>query len=290
MLSWPKLATYAELIRLNRPIGIYLLLWPTLWALFIAGEGRPTLTVVVIFVLGVILMRSAGCAINDYADRNIDGHVSRTKHRPVVSGRVSAREALSIFAILCLIALVLTVIFLNQLTLLLSMVAVILVAVYPFTKRMHYMPQVHLGIAFAWAVPMAFAAQTGLMPPAHGWLIFTATVIWTTAYDTIYGMIDRDDDIKIGVKSTAILFGEADRLIIGILQILTILGLIAVGMQTDLSIWFYISLIIAAGLFIYQQKLIHSRESGQCLKAFLNNNIVGLVIFIGIVLSYWMPI
>ena len=254
------------------------------------GEGRPTLTVVVIFVLGVILMRSAGCAINDYADRNIDGHVSRTKHRPVVSGRVSAREALSIFAILCLIALVLTVIFLNQLTLLLSMVAVILVAVYPFTKRMHYMPQVHLGIAFAWAVPMAFAAQTGLMPPAHGWLIFTATVIWTTAYDTIYGMIDRDDDIKIGVKSTAILFGEADRLIIGILQILTILGLIAVGMQTDLSIWFYISLIIAAGLFIYQQKLIHARESGQCLKAFLNNNIVGLVIFIGIVLSYWMPI
>lgn len=290
MLSWPKLASYAELIRLNRPIGIYLLLWPTLWALFIAGEGRPTLTVVVIFVLGVILMRSAGCAINDYADRNIDGHVSRTKHRPVVSGRVSAREALSIFAILCLIALVLTVIFLNQLTLLLSMVAVILVTVYPFTKRMHYMPQVHLGIAFAWAVPMAFAAQTGLMPPAHGWLIFTATVIWTTAYDTIYGMIDRDDDIKIGVKSTAILFGEADRLIIGILQILTILGLIAVGMQTDLSIWFYISLIIAAGLFIYQQKLIHARESGQCLKAFLNNNIVGLVIFIGIVLSYWMPI
>ena len=290
MLSWPKLASYAELIRLNRPIGIYLLLWPTLWALFIAGEGRPTLTVVVIFVLGVILMRSAGCAINDYADRNIDGHVSRTKHRPVVSGRVSAREALSIFAILCLIALVLTVIFLNQLTLLLSMVAVILAAVYPFTKRMHYMPQVHLGIAFAWAVPMAFAAQTGLMPPAHGWLIFTATVIWTTAYDTIYGMIDRDDDIKIGVKSTAILFGEADRLIIGILQILTILGLIAVGMQTDLRIWFYISLIIAAGLFIYQQKLIHARESGQCLKAFLNNNIVGLVIFIGIVLSYWMPI
>jgi 4-hydroxybenzoate polyprenyltransferase len=290
MPSWPKLASYAELIRLNRPIGIYLLLWPTLWALFIAGEGRPTLTVVVIFVLGVILMRSAGCAINDYADRNIDGHVSRTKHRPVVSGRVSAREALSIFAILCLIALVLTVIFLNQLTLLLSMVAVILVAVYPFTKRMHYMPQVHLGIAFAWAVPMAFAAQTGLMPPAHGWLIFTATVIWTTAYDTIYGMIDRDDDIKIGVKSTAILFGEADRLIIGILQILTILGLIAVGMQTDLTIWFYISLIIAAGLFIYQQKLIHTRESGQCLKAFLNNNIVGLVIFIGIVLSYWMPI
>lgn len=290
MLSWPKLASYAELIRLNRPIGIYLLLWPMLWALFIAGEGRPTPTVVVIFVLGVILMRSAGCAINDYADRNIDGHVSRTKHRPVVSGRVSAREALSIFAILCLIALVLTVIFLNQLTLLLSMVAVILAAVYPFTKRMHYMPQVHLGIAFAWAVPMAFAAQTGLMPPAHGWLIFTATVIWTTAYDTIYGMIDRDDDIKIGVKSTAILFGEADRLIIGILQILTILGLIAVGMQTDLSIWFYISLIIAAGLFIYQQKLIHARESGQCLKAFLNNNIVGLVIFIGIVLSYWMPI
>jgi 4-hydroxybenzoate polyprenyltransferase len=147
-----------------------------------------------------------------------------------------------------------------------------------------------LGIAFAWAVPMAFAAQTGLMPPAHGWLIFTATVIWTTAYDTIYGMIDRDDDIKIGVKSTAISFGEADRLIIGMLQILTILGLIAVGMQTDLRIWFYISLVIAAGLFIYQQKLIHARESGQCLKAFLNNNIVGLVIFIGIVLSYWMPI
>ena len=290
MLSRAKLLSYAELIRLNRPIGIYLLLWPTLWALFIAGEGQPNPTIVTIFILGVILIRSAGCAINDYADRNIDGYVARTKHRPIISGKVTEREALIIFIVLCLIAFSLTVIFLNQLTILLSIVAVLLATVYPFTKRMHYLPQVHLGIAFAWAVPMAFTAQTGFMPPAYGWLIFTATVIWTTAYDTIYGMIDRDDDIKIGVKSTAILFGEADSLIIGILQAFTILCLIAVGIQTNLNIGFYIGLLIAACLFIYQQKLIHSRNPDQYLKAFLNNNIVGLIIFIGILSSYWMPI
>jgi 4-hydroxybenzoate polyprenyltransferase len=290
MLSKSKLIAYAKLIRLDRPIGIYLLLWPTLWALFIAGEGQPKLTVTLVFILGVILMRSAGCAINDYADRNIDGRVARTKYRPLVTGKITKREAILVFIVLCLIAFLLTVIFLNQLTLLLSLVAVLLAAVYPFSKRLHYLPQVHLGIAFAWAVPMAFTAQTGAMPPSYGWLIFVATVIWTTAYDTIYGMIDRDDDIKIGVKSTAILFGEADRIIIAILQTFTLLCLLAIGTQTGLRYWFFISLGIAACLFVYQQKLIYHRDPEQCLKAFLNNNIVGLVLFLGILSSYWVPI
>ena len=290
MVSKSKLLAYAELARLNRPIGIYLLLWPTLWALFIAGEGQPNVAVTIVFIIGVTLMRSAGCAINDYADRDIDGQVERTKDRPIVTGRVTKYEALAVFVTLCAVAFLLTVFFLNQLTLLLSFAAVALAVSYPFTKRLHYLPQVHLGLAFAWAIPMAFAAQTDSLPPTYGWLLLVATVLWTTAYDTIYGMIDRDDDIKIGVKSTAILFGDADRVIVGVLQIFTILCLIAIGIQTDLRYWYFIGLTFAAGLFVYQQKMIYKQEPAMCLKAFLNNNYVGMVIFAGMFLSYWSPI
>ncbi|MDW3095972.1 MAG: 4-hydroxybenzoate octaprenyltransferase [Gammaproteobacteria bacterium] len=285
-----KLTAYSHLIRLNKPIGIFLLLWPTLWALLIASEGKPDLTILIVFILGVFLMRSAGCAINDYADQKFDADVERTRNRPMVTGNVSSLEAISIFLILSLIAFFLVVFFLNKLTLMFSLVAVVLAASYPFTKRLHYLPQVHLGLAFAWAVPMVFVAHTSAFPPQWGWLLFIATLIWTTAYDTIYGMVDRKDDVRIGVKSTAILFGPADRTIIAILQTFVILALISVGTQTDLRYWYFCSLALAALLFFYQQILIYSRRPFDCFDAFLNNNYVGLVIFIGIAASYWLPI
>lgn len=285
-----KLAAYSDLVRLNRPIGIFLLLWPTLWALFLSAEGKPDFTILTVFALGVVLMRSAGCAINDFADRKYDGDVSRTKHRPIITGKVSALEAIFIFIALSIAAFLLVVFFLNTLTLQISLVAVVLAATYPFTKRLHYLPQVHLGVAFAWAIPMAFVAQTGQFPPPWGWLLFIITILWTTAYDTMYGMIDRKDDIKIGIKSTAILFGSADRLIIGILQVFVLLGLISVGVQTELRYWFFCSIGLVALFFIYQQILINHRHPRDCLEAFLNNNYVGMIIFIGIIASYWLPI
>ena len=285
-----KLAAYSDLVRLNRPIGIFLLLWPTLWALFLSAEGKPDFTILSVFALGVILMRSAGCAINDFADRKYDGDVSRTKYRPIITGKVSAIEAVFIFIALSIAAFLLVVFFLNTLTLQISLVAVVLAATYPFTKRLHYLPQVHLGVAFAWAIPMAFVAQTGQFPPPWGWLLFIITVLWTTAYDTMYGMIDRKDDIKIGIKSTAILFGSADRLIIGILQVFVLLGLISVGVQTELRYWYFCSIGLVALFFIYQQILINHRHPRDCLEAFLNNNYVGMIIFIGIIASYWLPI
>ncbi len=285
-----KLIAYAHLIRINKPIGIFLLLWPTLWALLIASEGKPELTTFIVFTLGVILMRSAGCAINDYADQSFDGDVERTKNRPLVTGRVSSLETLSIFIILSLIAFCLVVFFLNDLTIKFSLVAIALAASYPFTKRLHYLPQVHLGLAFSWAIPMAFVALTNAYPPKWGWLLFIATVIWTTAYDTIYGMVDRKDDIRIGVKSTAILFGSSDRIIIGILQIFVLLALISVGTQVGLRYWYFCSLGLVALFFFYQQVLIHNRKPVDCFDAFLNNNYVGLIIFLGIAASYWLPI
>ncbi len=285
-----KLTAYARLVRLNKPIGIFLLLWPTLWALLIASEGKPDLTILSIFILGVILMRSAGCAINDYADQKFDGEVERTRNRPIIAGNVSSLEAIMIFVILSLIAFCLVLFFLNKLTLMFSFVAVALAASYPFTKRLHYLPQVHLGLAFAWAVPMVFVAHTNAYPPQWGWLLFIATIIWTTAYDTIYGMVDRKDDIRIGIKSTAILFGSADRTIIAILQTFVILALISVGTQNDLRYWYYCSLALAALFFLYQQILIYSRRPLDCFDAFLNNNYVGLIIFLGIAASYWLPI
>lgn len=207
---------YAQLTRLNRPIGNFLLLWPMLWGLWIAAKGLPDLKVLVVFVLGVLIMRAAGCVINDYADRDFDGHVKRTTHRPMANGRVSEREALTLFVVLCLVAFGL-VLLMNPLTIALSLVAVALAATYPFMKRYTHFPQVHLGAAFGWAIPMAFAAQTGAVAPV-AWLLFLSAVLWATIYDTQYAMVDRDDDLKIGVKSTAVLFGQADRAIIGVLQ------------------------------------------------------------------------
>ncbi|MFK5950374.1 MAG: 4-hydroxybenzoate octaprenyltransferase, partial [Methylococcales bacterium] len=222
-----RLEQYSLLIRLDRPIGIYLLLWPTLWALWIAAEGWPDPLVLFVFVTGVFLMRSAGCAINDFADRDIDPHIERTKDRPLAAGRVTSKETLVVFAALSLTAFAL-VLLMNSLTIYMSFVGVALAASYPFAKRFHYMPQVHLGLAFGWAAPMAFTAQANEIT-AVTWLIFMATVLWATAYDTMYAMADRDDDLQIGVKSTAILFGEADKLIIALLQTLLIFDLILIG-------------------------------------------------------------
>jgi len=279
-----RLNQYALLMRLDKPIGIFLLLWPTLWAIWLASEGRPSPGVFIVFVLGVILMRSAGCVINDYADRKIDPHVERTSERPIASGRVSPQEALLLFIALCLAAFAL-VLFMNTVTIRLSFVGVVLAGIYPFMKRYTYLPQVFLGLAFGWAVPMVYAAETASVPPL-AWLLLTATVIWATAYDTMYAMVDRDDDLKIGVKSTAILFGEADRHIIGVLQAMVLLIMLLVGNQLELGLYYYLGLIIATATAVYQQKLIYHRQRADCLKAFLNNNWFGAAIFAGMLLEY----
>ena len=271
-------------MRLNRPVGIYLLLWPTLWALWIAGEGHPDLLVVFVFVSGVVLMRSAGCVINDYADREFDPHVERSRDRPVAAGRVKPKEALALFAVLCLGAFGL-VLLMNELTIWLSLAGVTLAASYPFMKRYTHLPQVYLGAAFGWAVPMAFAAQTGSVPKL-AWLLFVATVLWATVYDTMYGMVDREDDIKIGVKSTAVLFGEADRTIIAIIQLLFLGALLLIGQAADLGGYYYFGVLLAAALSIYQQYLIRNREPEYCFQAFLNNNWLGAAVFSGLVLHY----
>lgn len=284
-----KLKLYAELVRLNRPIGVYLLLWPTLWALWFASNGTPNIKFLIIFSLGVLLMRSAGCAINDYADRDIDLHVARTKERPITSGRITANEALGVFAILAFVSFLL-VLQLNKNTVLLSIVAVILAASYPFMKRYHHFPQVHLGAAFAWAIPMAYTAITTNTPPLEAWLLFIAALLWTTAYDTQYGMVDREDDLKIGVKSTAILFGKYDNFINGLLQLLTLILLTVVGIINQRGILFYCAVLAASGFVIYQQFLTKNREPTKCLQAFLNNNWFGMVIFIGIAADYFIQI
>ena len=279
-----RLIQYAHLMRLHRPIGIFLLLWPTLWALWIAAEGHPDLLVVFVFVSGVVLMRSAGCVINDYADREFDPHVERSRDRPIAAGRVKPKEALVLFVVLCLGAFAL-VLLMNRLTIYLSLAGVVLAASYPFMKRYTHLPQVYLGAAFGWAVPMAFAAQTGSVPKV-AWLLFVATVLWATVYDTMYGMVDRDDDIKIGVKSTAVLFGEADRMIIAIIQLLFIAALLLVGQAAALGGYYYFGVLLAAALSIYQQYLIRNREPQYCLQAFLNNNWLGAAVFSGLVLHY----
>jgi len=281
-----RLNQYSQLIRLDRPIGIYLLLWPTLWALWIAAEGIPDMLVLFVFVTGVFLMRSAGCAINDYADRDIDPHVERTKNRPLAAGRITSKETLIVFASLSISAFTL-VLFMNALTIYMSFVGILLAASYPFAKRFHYMPQVHLGMAFGWAAPMAFTAQANEIT-AVTWLIFMATVLWATAYDTMYAMADREEDLKIGVKSTAILFGDADKLIIGLLQILLIFDLILIGSASKLGLYYYLGLAVAAGLGIYQQFLIKDRDRQKCVQAFVNNNWFGLAVFVGIFVDYWV--
>ena len=279
-----RLYQYYLLTRLHKPIGILLLLWPTLWALWIAAQGLPPLPILLVFVAGVVLMRSAGCVINDYADRDFDPHVQRTQDRPIAAGRVSPSEALVLFALLCVVAFIL-VLTLNRLTLYLSFGALLLAALYPFTKRYTYLPQLVLGAAFGWAIPMAFAAVQDQVPKI-AWLLFVVNILWTTAYDTFYAMVDRDDDVKIGVKSTAILFGSADRLVIGVLQILVLAGLVLIGRLAGLGLYFYLGLLIAAGLALYQQYLSRNRDKGGCFQAFLNNNWFGAAVFAGIFLHY----
>lgn len=278
-----KLQAYSRLMRIDKPIGSLLLLWPTLWALWLAGEAVPPLQVLIVFVLGVFFMRAAGCVVNDFADRKIDGHVKRTQARPLASGMVSEKEAKVLFVALVLIsfALVLTM---NAITIWLSFGGLALAWVYPFMKRYTHLPQVVLGAAFGWAIPMGWAAVSGHVP-LNGWLLFFANICWTVAYDTQYAMVDRDDDLKIGVKSTAILFGRFDKLIIGLLQLATLLLLVVVGQRMALDGAFYWSLLMAAALFVHQQKLIADRQRDRCFQAFLNNNYVGLVIFIGIALN-----
>ncbi|MBA3581395.1 MAG: 4-hydroxybenzoate octaprenyltransferase [Gammaproteobacteria bacterium] len=283
-----RLYWYARLCRLHKPIGTFLLLWPTLWALWIASKGQPDYVILTIFILGTWLMRSAGCALNDIADRKIDGRVQRTQDRPIVMGKVSVTEALCVFVLLCGGAFLL-VLQLNQLTIYLSLGALILASIYPFAKRYTYLPQVILGAAFSASIPMAFAAQTNELP-AIAWLLYAISVIWCTAYDTQYAMADYADDIKIGVKSLAILlramFGNADVWIIMSLHSLALLGLLMIGQKLNFSIWFYAACALAVVNLIYQAWLIRQHDPARCFRAFMANNYLGATIFAGLLAHY----
>ena len=285
---WPfalkRAGAYARLMRLHRPIGTFLLLWPTLWALWLATAGHPTPKLFCVFVAGVFVMRAAGCVANDFADRGFDPHVARTRDRPLATGEVSVKEAVVLFLVLGLLAFAL-VLTLNTLCIELAVVGLGLAVSYPFMKRYTYLPQPYLGLAFGWGIPMAFAAAQGKVPP-EGWLIFIANIIWATVYDTLYAMVDRRDDIKIGVKSTAILFGAMDRTIIGVLQGLLLLNLVLVGTRLELGGAYYIGLVFALGFALYEQYLIRKREPEKCFQAFLNNNWFGAAVFAGILLNY----
>ena len=275
-----KLQLFWELMRFHKPIGIFLLLWPTYWALWLAAEGLPDLDILLIFTLGVIVMRAAGCVINDIADRDIDKHVQRTQSRPLTSGQVTLKEAIALFVGLLVCALLL-VLLTNALTIYLSFVAVVLAFCYPFMKRYTHLPQVVLGAAFAMSIPMAFAAQTDNVPPAV-WLIYTTNILWTVAYDTFYAMADREYDLQIGVKSTAILFAENDRMITAMIQLLVVIGWIMIGNRFELGPIYMVSVAIAAALMAYQQWLIRHRQPQNCFKAFVHNHWVGMVVFLGI--------
>lgn len=279
-----RLTAYIQLLRLDRPIGIFLLLWPTWWALWLAGHGRPSLTNVLVFTAGVVLMRSAGCAINDFADRDFDRQVARTRNRPLATGALTRRDALMLFAVLVALAFVL-VLFINLYTIVLSVGALALAALYPFMKRYTHLPQVVLGAAFSWAIPMAFAAEQEAVP-LLAWLLFAANLAWTVAYDTFYAMADRDDDLKAGVKSTAILFGRHDLLIIGLLQALALALLVVAGLLAGLGLPYWLGLAVAATLFGWQHRLAWRREPAACLAAFLHNNWVGMAVFAGIYLHF----
>ncbi len=281
---FPKLPLYIQLMRLDKPVGIYLLLWPTLCALWIAGDGHPSLSNLIIFVLGVIVMRSAGCVINDYADRHVDAHVERTQNRPLAQKVISSKQALLLFAGLCAFAFIL-VLFTNEFTIYLSFGGLLLAAMYPFMKRYTHLPQVVLGAAFAWAVPMAFAAEQNTLPDVV-WLLYIATLTWTVAYDTQYAMVDREDDLKIGLKSTAILFGDGDKMIIGILQAFTLISWLMIASKIEAGWPVYISIAMSGGLFLYHQKLIKYRDREACFKAFLNNHWVGACMFAGLIGHY----
>jgi 4-hydroxybenzoate polyprenyltransferase len=279
-----RIMQYWLLARFDRPIGILILLWPALWALWVASDGRPDLLVLTVICLGVVLMRAAGCVINDYADRDFDPHVERTSQRPIAAGKVTPKEALIVFIVLCLCAFGL-VLLLNIYTIMLSFIAAFLAASYPFMKRYTYLPQAYLGIAFGWAVPMSFSAQINSIP-AVAWVMYLAVVLWALVYDTMYAMVDKDDDLKIGIKSTAILFGDYDRHIMAILQLLIIGLLLTLGQMKQLSWSYYGGVLVAAGFSVYQQKLIYHREKAQCFKAFLNNNWFGVAVFVGLVIDY----
>ncbi|WP_298939440.1 4-hydroxybenzoate octaprenyltransferase [uncultured Psychromonas sp.] len=283
-LNAPKRQALMELMRVDKPIGTLLLLWPTLWALWIAARGLPDISVLIVFCLGVFLMRSAGCVINDFADRKVDGFVTRTKNRPLPSGRATSKEAVYLFLVLALSSFLL-VLTQNILTIQLSVIGLLLAFAYPFMKRFTHLPQFVLGLAFSWSIPMAYAAEANMLSNSI-WLLFIANITWTVAYDTMYGMVDKEDDLKIGIKSTAILFGKNDKLIIGLLQLATLLLLSIVGILEHLTWVYYVGLAIAGLLFLQQQHRIKSREKAACFKAFLDNNYVGLIVFVGLLLTY----
>lgn len=285
-LKWQNIDAYKQLMRTDKPIGTLLLLWPTYWALWLANDGLPSWDLLIIFSLGVFVMRSAGCVINDFADRKIDGSVKRTATRPLATGKVSPGEALSLFTLLIVIAFLL-VLALNWQTIALSLGALALAACYPFMKRYTHFPQVVLGAAFSWAIPMAFMASQQQVPSIAWWL-FAANLIWTVAYDTMYAMVDRDDDLKLGVKSTAVLFGEWDRLIIALLNMTFVIVMALIFSAQNVNLYAFIGLALASCLLVYQQKLIQLRGREECFKAFLNNHYVGLLIFFGLALSYVM--
>ncbi|MCF7364249.1 MULTISPECIES: 4-hydroxybenzoate octaprenyltransferase [Vibrio] len=284
-MSAVKAKAYWQLMRMDRPIGSLLLLWPTIWALILSAQGFPDIKVLIVFVLGVFMMRSAGCVINDFADRKVDGHVKRTSQRPLPSGKVSAKEAVILFLALS-IASFLLVLTMNPLTVQLSFAGLVLAFIYPFMKRFTHLPQLFLGLAFSWSIPMAWAAQANELPLIV-WFVFAINVVWTVAYDTQYAMVDRDDDLVIGIKSTAILFGRYDKMIIGGLQLMTIAMLIMLGNYYQLGASYYWGLLVAGGLFVYQQHLIRHRERQPCFQAFLNNNYVGMVVAAGLLISYF---
>jgi 4-hydroxybenzoate polyprenyltransferase len=279
-----KIGAYGRLMRLDKPIGIWLLLWPVLWALWLSSNGQPNEHVFVVFVLGTVLTRSAGCAINDFADRKFDGSVARTRNRPLVTGELEPVEAVALCIALGMIALGL-VLTLDKKTQLLALVGGGLLMTYPFMKRFFPLPQFYLGLAFTWGVPMAYMAQLGEVPRI-GWLLFITGLLWTMAYDTMYAMADREDDLKIGIRSSAILFGDADRFIIGCMQLMVLLALWLIGNELDLGLWYALGLCSAAAFALYQQFLIRDRQREQCFRAFLNNNYFGMSVFIGIALEF----
>lgn len=288
MAANKRFLQYIYLMRLHRPIGILLLLWPTLWALWLSSNNHPDHKILVIFIAGVILMRSAGCIFNDYADRDLDQHVKRTQDRPLAANRIPASHALILAGVLVIIAFIL-VLNCNLLTIKLAFIGLFITLLYPFLKRLTHLPQLGLGIAFAWGVPMAFAAQTGMIG-ISGWFLFINSVIWSVIYDTMYAMIDREDDIRVGIKSAAILFAQMDRMIIALLQLLFVIMLIIIGLMFQMHVNYYAALGIVFLLFVYQQWLISLRDAKACYQAFTNNNWVGLVIFLGILTSYTYPI
>ena len=285
MLSPARWRDYALLMRLDKPVGIGLLLWPTLWALWIAGDGWPDPAIVAVFVLGVIVMRSAGCVVNDYADRDFDPHVVRTRDRPIAAGRVSPQEALVLFALLCLLAFGL-VLLMNPLTIGLAVPGALLAASYPFMKRWTYLPQAYLGLAFSWGIPMAFAAQTGTVAPV-AWWVFAANLLWAIAYDTFYALVDIEDDRRIGVKSSAILFGKAVWPVTAALQVAVLGCLVVVGWRANLGAMYGFGLLGAAAVALYQQWLVRGLEPARCFKAFRVSNLFGAAVFAGIAASFF---